>query len=47
MLIALIIVNIFCGVVNTILGTSDRPFNAFVAVINWVAVGFLFALALK
>ncbi|QGZ16184.1 hypothetical protein Hena1_00080 [Erwinia phage Hena1] len=47
MIVTLLILNVLCGVWNSILATSDSQISAFVAPVNWIAVGILAASLIK
>lgn len=41
MTIALLVINLFCGLWNSIMSTSGNSLSAFAAAVNWIAVGFI------
>lgn len=43
MIVVLLILNVLCGVWNSILATYGSQASAFVAPVNWIAVGILAA----
>lgn len=43
MIVILLILNVLCGVWNSILATCGSQVSAFVAPVNWIAVGILTA----